>query len=852
MFEAYDSNRIRHAFTEDKLPLCELATTWRGARHGIRSATEEDVASVSAARPFASEPALRWSGRWRGRWIWDRQPARQAWWKTARSRPSHVTYLRRLVDIETPPPSLPVRATCDSRYVLYVNGHEVGRGPVRDEPVFLGWDEYDLAPYLHRGANVLVALCRYYGAPNPWWLPAPQVGTLGSGSFCLETHEDAAVEILSDESWQAVPAPWLASGEPTFGGVPPEIVDGRLSPVGLHDPCAVGPWPSAVVLEAALGQIRDRPPASPYSWPQRRAIPQLASRVRRSKRVLARGHPVAVVLHPDPLESWRSLEASPFGRHAITVVDLGMITLGLVRLRITGALSGAHVLVAVGEELRAADGLPEIEPRRWVARYLCRGEDEETVTFFDAVGCRYLAVVHPRDAAVEPQVEERTYPLSGDATFECDDHRFTAIWRVGARTVELCSTDAFIDCPGREQRAWVGDAIVHTLVTLVSSEDWRLVRRQLELAARARRRDGLLPMAAACDLSRVGTTIPDFSLHWLRALAAYWLYSGDEECVRALMPVAEGIIERYEAERGASGLLESFPGWVFIEWAQIGRDLVTAAHDALYAVALGAYATLPGAAPVDDLIAATRRGFEALWDEERGAYVDTLGADGPGRRMSQHTNATALLAGIVPAERVARIVEAIVDPGPRAHGGRVVVTGTFADRPELGAEVLWQVPTGFDEERDVVACQPFFCHILHAALHRVGRADLVLPSLLRWHPQVDQGTFQEFWEAPPGRASRCHGFSACPTYDLVSHVVGLRPTAPGYERAELRPCLGHLSRVVCRVPTPRGSIVVRIADGALEVEIPDGVVVDTFGEVLVGGWHRLDLPWEQLRSAETG
>ena len=101
------------------------------------------------------------------------------------------------------------------------------------------------------------------------------------------------------------------------------------------------------------------------------------------------------------------------------------------------------------------------------------------------------------------------------------------IWRVGARTLELCSTDAFIDCPGREQRAWLGDSYIHALLTYVTNTDWRLVRRHLRICAHSRRGDGLLAMAAACDFSISSTTIPDYSLHWIRALARYFEYSGD-------------------------------------------------------------------------------------------------------------------------------------------------------------------------------------------------------------------------------------------------------------------------------------------------------------------------------------
>jgi alpha-L-rhamnosidase len=463
------------------------------------------------------------------------------------------------------------------------------------------------------------------------------------------------------------------------------------------------------------------------------------------------------------------------------------------------------------------------------------------VTFFDPVGLRYLAVLHPAGAEVELEVDERLYPRADGACFSCDDDRLQRLWAVGARTVDLCSTDAFVDCPGREQRAWLGDAYVQGLVTFVTNPDTRLVARNLMLAARSRRPDGLLAMAAACDVARAGTTIPDFSLHWIRALSSYWLHTGDEELVRRLLPVAEGIVERHEEWRGADGLLEDVPGWVFVEWAQIGRDVVTAAHDALYAVALGDYGRLPGGTAVDSLLARTATGFEALWDATRSAYVDTMGPGGPGRRVSQQTNAAALLAGIVPDHRVTDVIAAIAAPGPATRGGRLVVTTTPADAPTLGAETLWRKPDDFDEEHDVVACQPFFCHVLHAALHRHGRTDLVLDSLLRWYPQVERGTFQEYWSAPPGTSSRCHGWAACPTHDLVAYVLGVRPVAPGFTRAVVDPRLGSLRRAGARVPTPHGWLDVEAADEAISLTVPPGVTVEVGAQEVGEGTHLLDL-----------
>jgi hypothetical protein len=518
------------------------------------------------------------------------------------------------------------------------------------------------------------------------------------------------------------------------------------------------------------------------------------------------------------------------------------VSVGYVHLQVVRAgpgSEGSTVDIVGGEDLRD-DGLPETRPRNWAGRYLV-GRAGDAVSFFDPVGLRYLAVHHPPDVEVDVDFEESRYPRQGGASFACDDPRYEEFWQIGARTVDVCSTDAFLDCPGREQRAWVSDAYPQILVSLVTNPDHRLVRRHLALTARSRLPSGLLAGAAGCDFSRIGFTMPEYSLHWIRSLAAYWQYSGDEEFVRRHVRVADAVIERYEAQRGASGLLENFAGWVFLDWAQLDRDVVTAAHDALYAAALRAYAELPGSTDVSDLMARTTAAFEALWDDDRRVYVDALGSQGPSRRVSQHTNGAALLGGLVPPERVRGVIERIVDPAASELGGRLVVTETPAtvSRPDRVPFYQYTPPQDFDAERDVVAAQPWFCRFLHEAFFCHDRRDLILSSLLRWKDVDCGGTFQEFWSAEPGRASRCHGWASSPTYDLTTYVLGVRPTAPGYARAVLDCYLGPFSRVSGRVPTPHGWLTVSISEDAIDADVPPGMTLDVGAEEVTSGRQQL-------------
>ena len=777
--------------------------------------------------------ASKWPIVWTARWIWAAEEQRGnrrmfADGRAQREYGNRFCYLRRSFDISAVPDSVPARATADSRLILYINGSEVGRGPARSNPMRLAWLEVDLAPYLRSGRNSIAALVRFYGSPVPWWIPAPPSFQIGFGSFAFEAPR---IGVVSDGSWKGLPAPYRQHPKPPPGlaQVPGEILDGAQVPERWKEADFDDvDWGPAEELSAeTFSWNRTQIPVEPFTAPEAAEIAALTT----IPVALAELKQFEIVGNEagDPLDALPAVGAGP-GR--MIVYEAGGTTLATPAIDVTGP-AGSTVDILVGEDLRP-DGTIEIAPRFYATRYILGGREHERIDGFEAVGFRYLAAVTRGGAKVESaSAVERRYPRSGEARFECDDLRLNKIWRVGARTLDLCSTDAFIDCPGREQRAWLGDSYIHSLLTFVTNTDWRLVRRHLRICAHSRRGDGLLGMVAAGDFTMAATTIPDYSLHWIRALTRYYEYSGDAETVRELAPVAVEILNAFERYRGTDGLIRGMPGWMFIDWAMTERAEVIGAIDALYAAALDDFASLAYAAldrpemAVDAIARAerTRAAFELLWDETRGVYVDAADSRGPLRRVSQQTNAAAIVSGCAPRERWARMLQYVLDES------RVVLTPTISDN--LMAYVRNQMNPAehvkFDPESSVVMAQPFFSHLLHDAMVRAGRRDLLQARCLMWWPQIERGNtvFEEYWEAKPGTGSRCHAWSATPTYDLTTHLLGVKPLKAGYAEAEIAPWFGTLRHLEGAVPTPKGMIEVTLdRERGGEVVIPEGVIAN--------------------------
>lgn len=690
--------------------------------------------------------------------------------------------MRRVFHLDSVPLEVRARACANSRYVLFVNGEVAGRGPIRSEPLHRFYDTYDIAPLLRPGPNVISALCRYYGRPNVFWKPA---GDDDRGWFLFETAGE--LEIASGVDWEAIPAPYAAY-TPGFwqqGQPNKEILIGNPDPVS--------DWPAAEELHWGLLD-------SPMLLMSPRPIPQLQETIIR------------------PLDEREvKLEADD-----VVTFDFGRITRAHPRLSVV-ADQPVTINLECGEDL-TEDGTPEIRPREWSLEYKNAGEEIES---FEAIGFRYLSVRSSGASKVSVEARESHYPRSDGAFFHCDDEVLNRIWETGVRTLDLCSTDAFIDCPGREQRAWLGDAFLTSLIAFVANPDTALVKRTLRLHAEGQRSDGLLPAAAACDISLRPGTIPDFSLLWIRGLRSAWDYTGDEELVDELLPRALPILRFFEAFRGPDDLLTDVPGWVFIDWAQTERGPNTAALDAFYVLALEDFASLASergqqkwAKWATDLARRSKRAFGGYWDPKRGVYVDS----GGGRRISQQTNSLAIVAGCAPPSRYERMLSYILDED------RLKVTKTPGDSFDWSERLgfQWRDPHDFDDERHVVAAQPYFCHFLHGALIKAGRGEELVSMLKRWEPQLASGNgcFEEYWTALPGGGSRCHVWSATPVYDATTYLLGVRPTKPGFDEVEIDPCFGPLRHVSGRVPTPHGFIEVEAyRDGQKKVSVPDGVMV---------------------------
>jgi hypothetical protein len=799
--------------------------------------------------------------RWHGHWIWvPEEPVLPSGGFSAAIDPNARQsdgLFRKTFALDRVPDRVPARITADSRYVLLVNGREVGRGPVRSQFRRLHYDLYDLAPHLVAGDNVLAVHVRYYGQEKAFWMPATPNRTLGRyGVMVFECDLGEPGWLVSDSTWKAhrsVAWDHDAADEREYAaaGVPVEVFDARRFPTDWAAPeFDDGSWGGAQVVPAMMsGLYRSQPPTHPYGPLYPRPIGPLGGEVRLPASIQVETIPaVAFASGSSPMDRVDEALGSPRQGRPVErrlpvrvevpaagavwmKIDMGRIVSGLVQFELEAAPGTELELSYTEEPIRAVSQFGRM---RVGSRYIARGT-ADSFCLFDSIGFRYAYVV--AHAVAGPMVlasfavREHLHPWRGIASFECSDPRLEQIFQAGIRTVQLCSPDAFVDCPTREQRAWSGDGVVDQMVTLAANRDWRLAKRYLDLAD-SPRSDGILPMFT-CSLYELtgGFTLPDWSMHWVHGVYNWYRYTGDREAVLAWLPTVARILRWYAPYQTAAGPLKDLPEWNLVDWSSVSTTDTSSLLTAEWARALREFAELAAWLGEDSSrqwaearYEKAKAGFEAFWDERRGSYVDHIVDGVPQPEMSQIAGALAIVSGLAPRERWGRIVDTITDDEHlvvRSWAGGGQSEEKFEQQQRGIYEIDW------DAENEIVMAEPFMSYVVHDALVLAGRADLLPDRYLRWMEFLKDGydTIGEIW----GGGTHAHGWSCTPARDMLIYTLGVSPAEPGFARARIAPRLGRLEWVKGHVPSPAGPILVEASRDEVTVDSPLAFELDLEG-----------------------
>jgi len=783
-------------------------------------------------------------------------------------------FFRKVVDLPARPAAAPISITVDGRYILYVNGVRVGRGPVRATPLYQRYDDYDLEPRLVAGRNVIAVLVHTYGTDTAFyetvkgmWQPL-----FGDGGLWVDGDADG-VPLSTDEGWRCVQSKAWTQDVPQSNhslGFIEDLDAARLIEGWTEPDFDDAGWDEARPLvfggggpEAAYGGLVTRP--FPTLLP--RGIPMLEERLEAAKRIvwvkglypdpdlvfhrraydepLVEAAPNAVTRADDllKLEGGAAVVRTAPGRDTAILLDFGRIMTGRPLIEIE-ARGGEIVEVACAESLPRewnAGGPPadaRITPKPWLgedahlARYRAKA-GVQRFERFEWCAIRWMQLVvrnAPEGLTIRGLGANLVnYPVEERGRFASSDPLLDKLWATGAYTLRQCMHDAWEDCPSREQRQWLGDVTVENLVGHAAFGPCvaPLTAKYLAQVAESQRPDGLTQMVAPGDHRVNGLLIPDWTLQWILAAGDHLDLTGDTETIEGIFPSVLKALGWFERLFDANGLVADMPYWHFMDWAGVGREGEAGALNGQLA---GAFRVASRLARVvgwereaERLAARARVIGHALerrhWDERRGVYVDIVDpvTGAQDLRVSQHANAAIALWGEADGQRLARALDRI------SESRRL----TFTAGPPIA-------PRGeaLDPEEGVVLANTFYSHFVYEALGGHGRfADALRLMRERFGPMLDKGA-TTLWESFAPTASLCHGFSASPTHQLSRRMLGVAPAKPGFEAIAITPDLAGLEHAEGVVPTRLGDVDVRLTrDGAgftAQVTAPAGVPATLF------------------------
>lgn len=402
------------------------------------------------------------------------------------------------------------------------------------------------------------------------------------------------------------------------------------------------------------------------------------------------------------------------------------------------------------------------------------------------------------------------YPYDLTGSFECSDPMFNDIWKLGARTLQVCSEDSYTDTPVRERGLYAGDAFPEYAITLATSGDSRLVMRSLELF-----QDMYADVFKDSTYFGFKNELSDFPVLTTLYFEWYYLQTNDIEFVRKLYPKYKNMLLSLRQNMEPNGLIKT--NTVFIEWTKITKQNYSSTAFNAFAVAANfAMARLAKAIGENqDVTVFNNMGnqlknsiHQNCWDESKGAFCDGIK---DGIKLNSHypiSSCLMTLFGLTNPDQEMKLTtfynQNLKDIGDRDRAGMSTPYGGFYT---LGAMFLKE---------------------------QTGLAENYIRKY--WGPMVlkyNNNVWENFdSDGPQGTMS--HAWSGSPTYYLTTQCLGVNLGFPNQSTNINQIIISPQSESVTwargSVPHPKGKIEVEwsIKGNVLFVDykVPKGLQVE--------------------------
>lgn len=734
-------------------------------------------------------------------WIWMRN------WTAEDKEEAALVLFRKEIDIQRMPQKGIIQVSADSRYKLYVNGQLAEIGPCKGDRQIWFADKVNLMPYLKKGKNVLaVRVLRYPTVQNKGCFGIYRTefpGFFAEGKILDDEGKEYSLDardgwkVRKDENFHIVSESELFA--------PLQILEntrGALWQAGWMNPGYDTEGWEAPYRYSDMNQA-----VSPGNL-QKRPIPFLFRKESRFGDVVQTQDKI---ISKEEWQKFLNGEQSiliPPNAKVSVEISAGVERTAYLHLALEqGAKAQISILQSEGYVLGGERGDLKVPVKGnredykagflagFTDHYICAGfGTKESPEVYEPFWFRTFRFIRFEMKTYEEPLVLRNftyteigYSLNVQTKADASDERFKKIWEISERTLRCCMHETYEDCPFYEQLQYAMDIRAQILYTYAISADDRLARKCMEDFRRSQRYDGLLNCAAPRYDASV---IPGFSIYYILMLYDHMMYFGDKELLENHMPTVEGILQFFHRNRNSKGYVEKIGGlngkarfWSFIDWAvewenttgippAVLKGPVTM-ESLLYILGLQKAAKIAEYLDRKEQSALLMQRAEQVQEAVRTFCTgkDGMLQDGPGiEEYSQHTQVFAVLTDTVAGEQA---------------------------KENLRKTILYK--------EKYSQCSVAMVYYLFRALEKTGMYELTESYWNIWQRMIDKYTTTCVEDEVQER-SECHAWGALILYELPSVILGIRPSAPGYEKMEVKPVPGYLKSARGQVITPKGMV----------------------------------------------
>lgn len=474
-------------------------------------------------------------------------------------------------------------------------------------------------------------------------------------------------------------------------------------------------------------------------------------------------------------------------------IDFGTELTGTTCFQVTGS-DGHKVEIRHGEELTKENEV------RFEMRASCKyqefitlaGRPNDLIEFFDYKGFRYVEVLNWPEELTKDNVWilNRHYPFPQEAClFTSSNNILNRIWQLCENGAKQGTQDTYLDCPTREKGGYLGDAYVTGQAHLYLTGDALVLKKTLQdFAYSARLCPGLMAVAPGNFMQEIA----DYSLLWPIIVERYYLWSGDEQFVKSMIPILDGMLEWFAQYENEDGLLEAVPEkWNLVDWPKNLRDnydfddqkiagINTVLNHFYYgclqsSIRLYQYAenSKKAFAANNTAVKLKQSMQDQLMNPTAGLFVDAAGSS----HSALHSNALSPMFGVAPKGGTDRLIEFL--------------------------------------RKKRMVCGVYFASFLLEGLYNAAEPDLAYDLITckdihSWNTMLEAGatTCMEAWgPEQKWNTSWCHPWSSCPIFIVAGELMGLKPGKPGWEEINFSPKPPKdLESAELTITTPKGAI----------------------------------------------